>query len=99
MEGMIDSVIKQLLLRDNLLTETQFTQIQSLNSRPFAAVVQTGTEEVNSSGEVRRTALDIKAAFDCEWHREAQAISESMGMEGKPCTGFSHAQHKGRWLC
>ena len=36
-----------------------------------AILVQTWTKELNSRGEVRVTALDIKATFDRVWHQGA----------------------------
>ena len=42
----------------------------------IAALVQTWTKELNSRGEVRATALEIKAA----WHQGALAKLESMGV-------------------
>ena len=65
MEGVINSAIKQHLLSNNLPSDAQFGFHQG-HSAPelITALVQTWMKELNSTGEVRVTALDIKAAFD-----------------------------------
>eukprot|EP00061_Rhincodon_typus_P000065 g10317.t1 len=52
MEGVISSVIKQHLLRNNLLSDAQFGVRQG-HSAPnlITALVQTWTKELNSRGE------------------------------------------------
>eukprot|EP00061_Rhincodon_typus_P002792 g18477.t1 len=83
-EGVINSAIKQHLLRNNLLSHTQF-QFRQGHSAPdlITALVQTWTKERNSRGEVTVTALDIKAAFDRVWHQGTLAKLESMGIRGQ----------------
>eukprot|EP00061_Rhincodon_typus_P003164 g19439.t1 len=81
MEIVINSAIKQHLLSDNLFSDPHFVFCQG-HSAPdlITALVQTRTKELNSRGEVRATALDIKAAFDGLCHEGASAKLESMGI-------------------
>ena len=84
MEGVINSAIKQHLLSNNLLSDAQFG-FRQVHSAPdlITALVQTWTKELNSRGEVRVTALDIKVAFDRVWHQGALAKLESMCIRGQ----------------
>eukprot|EP00061_Rhincodon_typus_P017150 g45717.t1 len=84
MEGVINSAIKQHLLSNNLLNDTQLG-FCSDHSAPdlVTALVQSGMKELNSRGEMRMTALDIKAAFDQVWHQGALARLESLGIKGQ----------------
>eukprot|EP00061_Rhincodon_typus_P010790 g35339.t1 len=77
MEGII-SAIKQHLLSDKF----GFCQGHSAPDL-VTALVQTWTEELNSRGEVRIIAFDIKAAFDRVRHKGALAKLESMGIRGQ----------------
>eukprot|EP00061_Rhincodon_typus_P001610 g15269.t1 len=84
MESVINSTIKQHLLSNNLLSDAQFGFRQG-HSAPdlITASIQTWTKELNSRGDVRVTALDIKAAFDRVCHRGTLAKPDSMGIGGK----------------
>eukprot|EP00061_Rhincodon_typus_P014698 g41900.t1 len=62
MEGVINSAVKQDLLSNNLLSDAQFVFGQSHSTADLiTAMVLTWTKELNSRGEVKVTALDIKA--------------------------------------
>ncbi|XP_072342792.1 cystathionine beta-synthase-like isoform X3 [Scyliorhinus torazame] len=96
-EGVINIAIKRHLLINNLLTDAQFGCHQG-HSPPdlITALVQTWTKELNSGGEVRVTALNIKAAFD--WVKEPKLNWSQWESGGKLSSGWSHTWHKGRWL-
>eukprot|EP00061_Rhincodon_typus_P012628 g38484.t1 len=77
MEDVSNSAIKQHLLSNN-------AQFGFRHSAPnlITALAQTWIRELNSRGEVRVTALDIKAAFDQVWYQGSLAKLESMGIGG-----------------
>ena len=84
MEGVINRAIKQHLLSNNLLNDAQFGFRQDhLAPDLTTALVQTWTKELNSRGEVRVTALDIKAAVDQGWHPVALAELGSTDIRGQ----------------
>eukprot|EP00061_Rhincodon_typus_P006205 g26587.t1 len=65
MEGFSNSASKQHLLSNNLLSDAQFGFCQGYSAPDLiTTLVQTRTKELNSRGDVRVTALDIKAAFN-----------------------------------
>eukprot|EP00061_Rhincodon_typus_P002629 g18055.t1 len=76
MEGVINSAIQQHLLSDAQFRFRQGYPVLDL----ITALVQTWTEELNSRGEARVTALDIKDAFNRVWYQGALAKLESLGI-------------------
>eukprot|EP00061_Rhincodon_typus_P004583 g22931.t1 len=84
MEGVINSAIQKHLLSNNLLNDAQFGFRQGLSAPDLiTALVHTWTKELNSRGEMRVTALDIKAAINWVWYPGTLAKLESMGIRGQ----------------
>eukprot|EP00061_Rhincodon_typus_P005107 g24202.t1 len=81
MEGVINSTIKQHLLSNNLLSDAQFGFcLDHLDPDFITTLVQTWMKVLNSRGEVRVTALDIKTTFNQVWYQGAPAKLETMGI-------------------
>eukprot|EP00061_Rhincodon_typus_P004913 g23721.t1 len=77
MERVIPNAIKQHLLSNSLLTNTQFGFCEDHIAHDFiTALVQTWTEKLNSRGEVRVTAIDIKTK--CGVKKPEQNYGNSM---------------------
>eukprot|EP00061_Rhincodon_typus_P002508 g17742.t1 len=61
----------------------------------ITAFVEIWTKQLDSRGEARVTALDIKAAFDRVWYQGALAKLESMGIRGQTLRWLeSHLTHR-----
>eukprot|EP00061_Rhincodon_typus_P003178 g19456.t1 len=90
MEGVINSALKQHQLNNNLLCDAQFGFCYS-HSAPnlITALVQMWTKELNSPGEVRMRALDVKAGLEHCSKLETEMLAREQGgalKGGGPCS-------------
>ncbi|XP_067892367.1 uncharacterized protein [Heterodontus francisci] len=83
-EAQSEDIINSSFISNNQLTDVQFVFRQGHSaSALITALIQTWSKQLDSRGEVRVTALDIKAGFDQVWH---QAF---YGNKNKKCWKYS----------